>query len=715
MDNKVQVFIGGLRNPKIDIYLELNPKDKVKLIVDGKEKKLKFDYILGRDYVEALLGVNKEKENVSTSYLLDRHYKKVELFINNNLVYSYNETFFKRVMNRIFFVFKKVFLKLKTLFNLIKKAFKKIVKLNKITLSKQSFKNFVSNANNKAIEDIYYDINTTSGYNSWLEENKSVEEIHNFKYNPLISIVIPVYNVESIYLEKCLDSVLNQSYTNFEICIADDCSTNKNTIKTLKKYEKKDKRIKIVYREKNGHISEATNSAINISSGEFIGLLDNDDELTPDALYEVVKVLNENKKLDFIYSDEDKIDLNGNYCYPHFKPDWSPDTMYSCNYICHFSVFRKKMLDVVGLYNSDFNGAQDYDLFLRILEKTDNIYHIPKVLYHWRMLETSTALAGSKKDYAYEAGKKAIEASLNRRNIKASVNTLEDIKMYEVRYNVVDNPLISIIIPTKDASKVLKRCIDSIYNKTTYNNFEIILIDNNSCEQSTFDLIKNYEKEHNNFKSIRLECEFNYSYINNQGVKECNGDYIVLLNNDTEIITENWLEIMVGYASQKHIGCVGAKLLYPDKTVQHTGVVLGCGGVASHAFLRLPYNALGYFSRVRITYDWSCVTAACLMIKKDKFYEVNGLDENLKVAYNDVDFNMKVLDKGYYNVVTPSVCLYHYESYSRGLDEAPAKKERFKKEINYIVDKWKNKIIEDKFYNKNLSKYMPFYLDRKKK
>lgn len=535
-------------------------------------------------------------------------------------------------------------------------------------------------------------------YLKWIDENEKDFERKTFKYNPLISIVIPVYNVSEKLLAECLDSILDQTYNNFEICLADDCSTNEETIYTLKKYENNPK-IKITYRKKNGHISEASNTAINMAKGEFIVLVDNDDTISKDALYYFVEVLNNDKTIDMIYSDEDKLDFKGLRCEPHFKPDYSPDTLMSVNYICHLTMIRKSIIEKIGGFRSDYNGSQDYDLFLRVVEQTNKIFHIEKILYHWRMSATSTAGYLGNKDYTKDKAILALNDSLKRRNIKGKVVPSDRVSAYITHYEH-NNPLVSIIIPIKDKSSLLKTCVDSIYEKTNYKNYEIILIDNNSTEQTTFDLLNKYKIEHDNFKVLRLECEFNYSFINNEGVKRANGEYVVFLNNDTEIIDSNWLDEMVGYGIQDHVGCVGIKLLYKDNKVQHAGVVLGYGGLAGHIYVTADKNDNGLFGRLAIPYDYTAVTAACLLIKKSKFLEVNGFDENLKVALNDVDLNIKLLDKGYYNVMLPNVTMYHYESKSRGYEVTEEKRLRFQKEQEYLKNKWGNKIEKDRFYSK---------------
>ena len=549
--------------------------------------------------------------------------------------------------------------------------------------------------------------NTTSNlyvnqeaYNKWFLENREDIEYKEFKYQPLISFIMPTYNVSRELLTECLESLLNQSYKNFEICIADDCSTSEETLEVLREYEKKYKNIHVTYRKKNGMISEASNTAIKMAKGKFIALVDNDDLVEKDALYYVIEALNQDKSLDMIYSDEDKIDFKGKYMEPHFKPDYSPDTLMGVNYICHLCVLRKSLVDEVGGFRKEYDGSQDYDLFLRVVEKTKKIHHIERVLYHWRQTPTSTAGYLGNKSYAYVAGKKALEDALKRRGVKGEVMDNPRVSTYLVKYGN-DNPLISIIIPIKDQPKVTRRCLESIYTKNTYQNFEIILIDNNSSEKDTFELLDEYKKKYKNFKTKRIECEFNYSYINNEAVKLAKGEYLLFLNNDTEVIQEDMIEYMVGYASQEHVGCVGIKLLYPDKLVQHAGVVLGFGGVAGHIYVANSYHDNGLFGRLVMPYNYTAVTAACLMIKKSKFKEVKGFDEKLKVALNDVDLNLKVLEQGYYNVCLSNVEMLHYESKSRGYEASKEKHERFLNEQAYMEKKWVKALKRDKYFSKH--------------
>lgn len=537
-------------------------------------------------------------------------------------------------------------------------------------------------------------------YLKWIEENETEIEHKKFKYNPKISVIIPTYNVSRKLLSECLDSILNQTYTNFEICIADDNSSNIETKETLKEYENKDSRIKVIYRKKNGMISKASNSAIELATGEFIMLVDNDDTINKDAMYYMVEALNNNKELDFIYSDEDKLDYKGIRLEPNFKPDYSPDTFMAVNYICHLTMIRKSIVDELGGFRSEYDGSQDYDLFLRVLEKTNNIYHIDKILYHWRMSATSTAGYLGNKDYTNDASIKALEDALRRRKIEGTVYPNPYVSTYLIDYKH-NNPLVSIIIPTRNYGELVQKCVDSIYQKCTYKNFEIILIDNDSDDEKSLKIFKDYQDKFDNFKIVKAHCEFNYSHINNLGVKKCNGEYILLLNNDTEVIDGSFLDKMVGYASQEHVGAVGIKLLYPDNKIQHAGVVLGYGGVAGHIYVTANRSDCGLMGRLVMPYNYSAVTAACLLVSRKKWDAVNGLDENLTVALNDVDFNLKLLDKRYYNVCLSYITMYHYESRSRGYEVTSEKALRFKKEQAYMIEKWGNILDKDKYFNEN--------------
>ena len=555
-------------------------------------------------------------------------------------------------------------------------------------------------------------------YNNWFydhavtEEDLEKQRNKKFEFEPLISLLVPTYNTPEDMLKEMVDSIREQSYANWELCIADGSSLER-TREILKEYAEMDDRIKVTYLDQNYGISGNTNKALELATGDFIGLIDHDDTVEPDMLYEVVTRL-QDSKVDMVYTDEDKIDEKNNYCEPNFKPDWSPDTFLSMNYICHFTIIRRSLIEKVGGFRSKYDGAQDYDMFLRITEKTNNIGHVSKILYHWRKSETSTASNNDNKNYARLAGKSALEDALKRRNISGEVMLDNKSPFYIINYKLKTEPKVSIIIPTKDHKILLEKCINSIFKNTSYKNFEVIVVDNNTTEKDAIDYLNNIGESHSNIKVLHDNSEFNFSKINNDAIKKLKTDYILLLNNDTEVISPNWITTMVGYASQKHVGCVGVKLLYSDETVQHAGVILGLGGVASHAYIGADRNDIGYFGRLCVPYNYSANTAACLMVSKKRYDEVDGLDELLKVAYNDIDFNIKLLEKGYYNVFLPQVELFHYESKSRGFDTTPEKKERFESEEKYMYNKWGKIIYNDRFYNSNFSLKGWFVLDRSK-
>lgn len=552
-------------------------------------------------------------------------------------------------------------------------------------------------------------------YNEFLRRNQITDfkiiellsRIRSLKYLPKISIVVPVYNVSPYFLDKCIQSVLNQFYDNWELCLYDDASTDTNTIARLKYWAKTDERIKVLFGEENGHISHASNKAIEMASGEFISLLDNDDELTVDALAEVVFALNRNPELDFIYSDEDKIISGNKLTSPYFKPDFSLDMLLSSNYICHFTTIRKTVGDKVGWFRKGYEGAQDHDLFLRLVQQTSNIHHIPKVLYHWRISETSTAAGGDKKDYAHEAGLKAVQGYFERENIKATVTGGYLPGTYRIKRQIVGEPQVSIIIPFKDQVELLKNCLESILKKTSYSNYKILLVSNNSKEEETFNFLKYITSQYDNIRYLEYNIPFNYSAINNWAVTqvEKNTEYILLLNNDVEIITKDWLAEMLQNAQRSDVGAVGARLLYDDGTVQHAGVIIGLGGVAGHSHKYYPRDSHGYYGRLSFVSNYSACTAACLLVRKNVYEEVGGLNENeLKVAFNDVDFCLKIRKAGYLIVYTPYAELYHYESKSRGFEDTPEKLARFNSEIDYIQKVWQTHLVNDPYYSPNLSK-----------
>jgi len=529
------------------------------------------------------------------------------------------------------------------------------------------------------------------------------EKLDHFDKKPLISIIMPVYNVSPEWLDKAIISVESQWYENWELCIADDKSTNKETLDYLKSIN--NPKIKITFLEKNLNISGASNAALSLAKGEYIALLDNDDELTPDALYEMVKVINQTDA-DFIYSDEDFISTEGVCSNPHYKPDFSPDLLLSHNYITHFSCFKKVLLEKVGYFNSQFDGSQDYDLFLRLTEQTNNIEHIQKVLYHWRTIEGSTSADSEAKPEAIERSKRVLEAAMHRRGIDATIEYGNLNHFFRVKYTIKNNPLVSIIIPFKDKPELLDMSINSILEKSTYQNYEIIGISNNSEEQETFDMMDRLERKDTRVSFYEYNIEFNYADINNYAVNTyAKGEHILLLNNDIEVIEPTWLEAMLEHSQRDEIGCVGAKLYYPNDTIQHAGVIIGLGGYAGHSHKMYPRDNPGYFNRLNAIQNLSAVTAACLMIKKRIYQEVEGMDEvNFKVAYNDVDFCLRVLEKGYINLFTPYAQMYHHESISRGYETTPEKIARFQTEKEALSQRHKHILTQgDPYYNPNLT------------
>lgn len=553
-------------------------------------------------------------------------------------------------------------------------------------------------------------------YMEWFQRHRiSREELEKQKRTkfqvekePLISVLVPTYETPELFLKQMVESVLEQSYRNWELCIADATPVsdgeNSSVEKIVKSYA--DNRIKYQHLRTNLGIAENTNEALKMALGDYMGFLDHDDLLEPNALFEVVGAITAGA--DFVYTDEDKVveDLSEYYA-PHFKPDFSIDLLRSNNYITHFTVVKRELVETVGAFRKEFDGAQDYDFVLRCTEQAKNIVHIPKVLYHWRMHQNSTAANQESKRYAFDAGQRAVQAHLDRLQVQAIVESTEFLGFYRVRYQVVGEPLVSIIIPNKDNVDSLDLCLKSI-SKSTYKNYEVIIVENNSEEKETFAY---YDTLSGNIQVVTWESNgvFNYSSINNYGARFAKGEFLVLLNNDIEILTEDWLEEMVSTCQRKEVGIVGARLFYPDDTIQHAGIVVGIGGhargVASNMFVGLRKVKDGYLHKTVIQLNYSAVTAACLMVKRSAFDEVEGLTETLAVAFNDVDFCLKVREKGYLVCYNPYVVAYHYESKSRGAEDSEEKKKRFHGEIDYMREHW-NKILKegDPYYNINLSR-----------
>lgn len=547
------------------------------------------------------------------------------------------------------------------------------------------------------------------GYEAWFARHKVDKRTLRrqkhaaFAQKPLISIVIPLYCTPLPYLKELLESVRRQSYENWQLCLADGSPDDKAK-EFIEKHYGREKRI--VYRklEENGGISVNTNEAVALAAGEYLMLCDHDDTLEPDALYEIVKAINDTGA-DVLYTDEDKVSMDGRHYFdPNFKPDFNLFRLRENNYICHIFVVKKSLTDETGLLRSEFDGAQDFDFILRCCEKAQKITHIPKVLYHWRCHMDSTAADPSSKAYAYEAGRKAVREHYQRLGIDAKVEMTERPGWYRSHVKVQGNPLISVIIPNKDHTDDLELCLFSMTRKSTYRNYEILIVENNSEKEETFEYYRKLPDRYPKARVLTWEKEFNYSAINNFAAKEAKGEYLLFLNNDVEILTPDWMEEMLQNCQQENVAAVGAKLYYPDDTIQHAGVVLGLGGIAGHIMCRASKEDPGYFGRMISVQEISAVTAACMMVKKSDFDAVGGLDETFQVAFNDIDLCMKFRAAGKKIIFTPYAELYHYESKSRGLEDTPEKQFRFDKEAKRFQEKWAQQLeMGDPYYSPNLS------------
>jgi glycosyltransferase involved in cell wall biosynthesis len=525
---------------------------------------------------------------------------------------------------------------------------------------------------------------------------------------PLISVLMPTYNTPEKWLVRVIESVRRQLYDNWELCIADDASKAPHVRKILERYQKKDPRIKVTYRETNGHISAASNSALALAHGEFIALLDHDDEIRPHALACVALELDAHPNADLIYSDEDKIDENGHRYDQYFKPDWNPDLFLVQNYVSHLGVYRTLLVREVGGFRVGYEGSQDWDLAMRVTERTapDRIRHIPRILYHWRSVPGSTAMLIGAKNYAVVAAEKVISEHFSRIGVNATITPTKG-SYWRVRYPLPDPaPRVTLIIPTRNRLNVLQPCLESLRAKTTYPNFEILVIDNDSDDPETLAYLDQIQTVEGGprVRVAHYPGEFNYSAINNFGVSQTDAPVVGLLNNDLEVINGDWLEEMVSHALRPEIGCVGAKLYYPDDRIQHAGVILGIGGVAAHAWQTHPRGAAGQAHRNLLQQNLSAVTAACLVIRREIYQQVGGLEsESLKVAFNDVDFCLKVRAAGFRNFWTPYAELYHHESASRGAEDTLEKRDRFRTEVEYMLSKWGDALVNDPAYNSNLT------------
>ena len=564
-------------------------------------------------------------------------------------------------------------------------------------------------------------------YGPWQKRHKASEEElerqrkqgKKFACQPLISVVVPCYQTPENYLLEMMDSVRMQSYGNWQLCLA-DATPSKDVGQVVQQYCEKHQETRILYRhlEKNFGIAENTNEGLKLAQGEWVGFMDHDDLLAPEALYEVAALINQEPEAEAIYSDEDQVEGTPQglkYKKPHFKPDFSPDLLCSNNYITHFFCVKAAVLERVGGFRKEFDGAQDYDFILRCTESAKKVGHVPKVLYHWRGHSNSTADNPLSKTYAYEAGQRAVEGHLARSRKQGEVSQLPHFGFYRVRYAVQGEPLVSVLIPNKDQAAVLRRCINSV-QASTYQNYEIIIIENNSVEQETFAYYQELLGSPGSHcgagalpggqkvQVVVWEDGFNYSAINNFGASYASGDYFILLNNDIEIITKDWMEEMLGNCQREEVGIVGARLYYPDNTVQHAGIVVGIDGIAANMFPGLRRGQEGYYHKAAIQLNYSAVTAACMMVKRELFERLGGLEEQLAVAFNDVDFCLRAVKSGYLVVYNPFVEAYHYESKTRGKEDTEEKVRRFGEEIEFIRTRWIGLLKKgDPYYNPNFS------------
>lgn len=543
-------------------------------------------------------------------------------------------------------------------------------------------------------------------YEAYVPDEAALEKQrhHHFEYSPLISVAVPAYRTPEKFLAQMIDSLLAQTYGNWELCIANGSPEDSAMKKVLEEYTKKDSRIRVSELTENKGIAGNTNAALEMAQGEFVGLLDHDDLLAPNALYEIVRALDEDRNLDAVYTDEDKVTTElDEHFQPHLKSDFNLDLLRSNNYICHFFVVRRSIVQKVGGFCQEFDGAQDHDFIFRCIETAEKVGHIPEILYHWRTHKASTADNPASKMYAFDAGKRAIEAHLKRTGTEGIVSHTPDLGFFRVKYPVQGQPLVSVIIPNKDEKETLKACIDSIREKTEYPNYEIIIVENNSTTDEIFQYYKELSQDPR-IRLLRWKKEFNYSAINNYGVRHANGEYLLFLNNDVTVITPGWIKELLGVCQRPEVGAAGVKLIYPDNTIQHAGCVIGLGGIAGHMFVDMPANRTGYLHKASILQDMSAVTAACMMMKRTAFEEAGGFTEKLSVAFNDVDLCLKVRKNHKLIVYDPYVQLYHMESKTRGAEDNKEKVRRFQEEIEYMRCQWLDILKKgDPYYNKNLS------------
>jgi GT2 family glycosyltransferase len=573
------------------------------------------------------------------------------------------------------------------------------------TTTKKIFQKFYYVVRNKEGENII----ALKKYQRWIEKNEptaaELEKQRSFQFptKPTISIAVPTYNTPLNFLKPMVESVLDQTYSNWELCIADG-STKQETKDYLTRLANQDDRVKLTFLPHNYGIAGNTNQAIGLASGEYLALLDHDDTLAPFALYEVVQAINQNPAAEVIYSDEDKLTFDGKLrANPHFKPDWSPDNLLSYNYITHLLVCKMSLLKSVGFVREGYEGAQDFDLVLRLTEQAKQIVHIPKILYHWREHDNSTAKNADSKTYVTFSTQRSVADALRRRGIEGRVFGGPFFGTARVVYAIKDTPLVSIIIPTKDEVATLKTCLSSITNRTTWPNYEIIIVDTGSEQPETRQYYQTLHSQ-DNIKFLTWDKPFNFSAVNNYAAQSARGDYLLFLNNDVEIQSAEWIEAMLEFCQRRDVGAVGAKLFYPDFTIQHGGVFLGIGGVAGHSHKSFPRHSEGYYGRLAVPNNLSAVTAACIMVRTKVFKEIGGFDEGYPLAFNDIDLCLKIRSKGYLIVWTPYAQLIHYESKTRGYEDTPEKQQRFKMEIDRFLGKWQSWLDKgDPYYNRNLT------------
>ena len=566
----------------------------------------------------------------------------------------------------------------------------------------------------RAIMDAPRNTTADMSYKAWIERYASpdtvarkrrVARVEKLARRPLISVLMPVYNPPPALLDEAIWSVRRQLYPVWELCIADDASSDPAVREVLERHRGADCRIHVVFRDQNGHISRASNAALDLAQGEFIALLDHDDMLSEDALFHVAEAIEVTPGVGLLYSDEDKLDTSGERYDPYFKCELNYELLLAQNMICHLGVYRTAVVRALGGFRTGFEGAQDYDLALRVIEQLTpkQVVHIPRVLYHWRAISGSTALSEGEKNYAAEAGRRAVQDHLDRTGLEGRVVAAPESPALNrvVLARLQNPPLVSIIIPTRDRVDLLKMCIDSILERSTYPNYEIVVVDNGSAEEATFGYLQSLPAKH--VRVLRDDGEFNFSRINNEGARFSRGELLCLMNNDIEILTPDWLEEMVSFALRPDVGCVGARLWYPDGRLQHGGVIIGLGGVAGHSHKYIPRGHPGYFYRAVLHQSLSAVTAACLLIRREVFDKVSGLDESLAVAFNDVDFCLRVREAGFRNVWTPYAEMNHHESASRGYEDNPEKQARFARECSVIQSRWGELLMEDPAYSPNLT------------